>query len=245
MSSNSSGNKLEAFFAGKGFYIVLFLCAAVIGVSAWMMAVGNETMDKIDSKDVPLGVARVETIVVPPEKPAQEVMAPAEPEPEEAAVSAPAAEEPAEEVFAQEVQAQPPVEAVLWSWPVQGELDRVHQLEALAYDVTMGDWRTHDGIDISAALGTQVTAAHSGQVESVYNDDLYGLVMTVAHGDGSISLYANLESVNAEPGEWLERGQILGTVGSSALCEVGQTAHLHYALYVNGQSVDPLGFLPI
>lgn len=34
MSSNSSGKKLEGFFTGKGFYIVLFLCAAVIGVSA-------------------------------------------------------------------------------------------------------------------------------------------------------------------------------------------------------------------
>ena len=46
MSSNSSGKKLEGFFTGKGFYIVLFLCAAVIGVSAWMMAAGNETMAK-------------------------------------------------------------------------------------------------------------------------------------------------------------------------------------------------------
>ena len=41
MSSNSSGKKLEGFFTGKGFYIVLFLCAAVIGVSAWMMAAGD------------------------------------------------------------------------------------------------------------------------------------------------------------------------------------------------------------
>ncbi len=45
MSSKSSGKKLEGFFTGKGFYIVLFLCAAVIGVSAWMMAAGNETMN--------------------------------------------------------------------------------------------------------------------------------------------------------------------------------------------------------
>ena len=45
MSSKGSGKKLEGFFTGKGFYIVLFLCAAVIGVSAWMMAAGNETMN--------------------------------------------------------------------------------------------------------------------------------------------------------------------------------------------------------
>ena len=37
------GESLEAFFAGKGFYIVLFLCVAVIGVSAWAMLTGKGT----------------------------------------------------------------------------------------------------------------------------------------------------------------------------------------------------------
>ena len=46
MNSNSSGGKLEGFFTGKGFYIVLFLCAAVIGISAWMMAAGERTMEE-------------------------------------------------------------------------------------------------------------------------------------------------------------------------------------------------------
>ena len=68
MSSNSSGKKLEGFFTGKGFYIVLFLCAAVIGVSAWMMAAGNETMDDLSkANDVSLENRRVETIILPPE----------------------------------------------------------------------------------------------------------------------------------------------------------------------------------
>ena len=48
MSIYSSGRKLEGFFTGKGFYIVLFLCAAVIGLSAWMMANGRETMDDLN-----------------------------------------------------------------------------------------------------------------------------------------------------------------------------------------------------
>ena len=44
MNSSSSGKSPEKFLTGKGFYIVLFLCAAVIGVSAWVMATGNEAM---------------------------------------------------------------------------------------------------------------------------------------------------------------------------------------------------------
>ena len=68
MSSKSSGKKLEGFFTGKGFYIVLFLCAAVIGVSAWMMAAGNETMnDTSKTNSVGMENKRVETIILSPE----------------------------------------------------------------------------------------------------------------------------------------------------------------------------------
>ena len=52
MNSSSSDSRSEGFFAGKGFYIVLFLCAAVIGVSAWVMAAGNRTMEKTDTVEV-------------------------------------------------------------------------------------------------------------------------------------------------------------------------------------------------
>ena len=67
MNSRGSGKKLEGFFTGKGFYIVLFLCAAVIGVSAWMMATGNETMenDPVRNNSVNLDDKRVETVIVP------------------------------------------------------------------------------------------------------------------------------------------------------------------------------------
>ena len=69
MSSNSSGKKLEGFFTGKGFYIVLFLCAAVIGVSAWMMAAGNKTMaeDVSDVNSARFENKRVETIIITPQ----------------------------------------------------------------------------------------------------------------------------------------------------------------------------------
>ena len=70
MSSYSSGKRLERFFAGKGFYIVLFLCAAVIGVSAWIMADGNETMDKNSLAGI--GETRVETIVIPAQQDVEE-----------------------------------------------------------------------------------------------------------------------------------------------------------------------------
>ena len=66
MNSRSSGGKLEEFFNGKGFYIVLFLCAAVIGASAWMLAAGDRAMQSEISVMNRDENERVETVVIPP-----------------------------------------------------------------------------------------------------------------------------------------------------------------------------------
>ena len=87
MASNSSGKKLEGFFTGKGFYIVLFLCAAVIGVSAWMMAAGDVAMkNEVPVRsNVNMENKRVETVIIPAETAAPATEAPvfgeAEPSP--------------------------------------------------------------------------------------------------------------------------------------------------------------------
>lgn len=251
MSSNSSGKKLEGFFTGKGFYIVLFLCAAVIGVSAWMMAAGNETMnDTSKASSVGMENKRVETIILSPESGTDSRQVMAETKPEAAAVDeeTPVLDSEGESESLTQVWHEGDVMEVaapMYIWPVQGAPERMHSVDALAYDVTMQDWRTHEGLDIAAALGSTVTAAHSGRVESIENDDLYGTVVTLNHGDGTSSRYANLEdTVMVNVGDWLECGAAIGTVGTSALCEIGQGSHLHFALYVDGQSVDPLQYLP-
>ena len=251
MSSNSSGKKLEGFFTGKGFYIVLFLCAAVIGVSAWMMAAGNETMnDTSKTNSVGKTNKRVETIILSPESgtDSQAVMAESQPDVGVAAVDEETPVLDSESESLTQVWHEGDVMEVaapLYVWPIQGQLERLHSMDALAYDVTMRDWRTHEGVDIAAALGSTVTAAHSGRVESIENDDLYGTVVTLNHGDGTSSCYANLaDAVMVNVGDWLECGAAIGTVGTSALCEIGQSTHLHFALYVDGQSVDPLEYLP-
>ena len=65
-------------------------------------------------------------------------------------------------------------------------------MTALAYDETMSDWRTHDGIDIEAKYGTVVSAMASGTVTKVYYDDLYGTTVVTEREDGLRCTYANL-----------------------------------------------------
>lgn len=243
MSSNSSGKKLEGFFTGKGFYIVLFLCAAVIGVSAWLMATGNGTMEKTGkTDDLSFESKRVETVVLPPERETLPVLDETEAEPEALPVDAPDESETAE-VWRQGDVAE--LAAPPYIWPVQGELERTHSSEELNYDVTLHDWRTHEGVDITAPLGSSVSASHSGTVQSIAEDELYGTVLTLDHGDGTCSVYANLAATPAvNVGDWVEPGDIIGSVGDTALCEIGQGTHLHFAILSDGQSVDPLNYLP-
>ena len=248
MSSNSSGKKLERFFTGKGFYIVLFLCAAVIGVSAWMMAAGNETManDVVNSgNSTAYSNRRVETVIIPPADSTETgqtddasvpAMSSADSADEESETASTGDETVA--AFAEENT------APVWLWPVSGSIERGHSMDRLAYDVTLRDWRTHSGIDIDAPEGSTVTATRGGTVESIVNDDLYGTVVTIDHGDGTKAVYANLASeppVNVS--DAVEPGYIIGAVGTSALAEVAQQSHLHFAVTVNGTSVDPLEYL--
>ena len=247
MNSKSSGKGLEGFLMGKGFYIVLFLCAAVIGLSAWMMAAGNETME--DRSDLSLNNVRVETVLITPdvEAPKIEVMArpeesPAPVLPQEDSVTEPVLAEPEEEALP--VFNEADMSVVLW--PLEGELERVYDVDHLHYDVTIRDWRTHEGVDILAPLGETVRAAMSGVVRFVEEDSFYGTYVTVDHGDGTLALYANLASMPAvSVGDWVQAGDVIGAVGATSLCEIGQGTHLHFAMYLDGESVDPLDYLPV
>ena len=239
MNSKGSGGWLEGFFTGKGFYIVLFLCAAVIGVSAWMLAAGNGTMAEELVPVSQTGSQRVETVIVPPQRNEvswEEVM-----EGTVQTAQEQTEDEAVEEVFHEEPAAVNPN----YAWPVTGEVARAHDAQTLHYDVTMQDWRTHEGIDILAPLGETVTAAHAGTVESVTQDDLLGTIVTVNHGDGTCTVYANLAEMPAvSKGDWVEPGSVIGSVGATALCEIGQEAHLHFAVMVNGVHQNPLDYLP-
>ena len=243
MNSRSSDRRSEGFFTGKGFYIVLFLCAAIIGGSAWMMAAGERTMaeDIADMNRQSLENHRVETVILPPaQEEIQQAMAP------ETKVTREEDEGVAPEQSSETWNGEPAAEpGPSYVWPVSGQIDRRHDNKVLTYDATMRDWRTHEGIDILAPLGEPVCAAHAGSVESIVQDDLFGTVLTVSHGDGARTVYANLaEQPAVSVGDRVEAGDVIGAVGSTALGEIGQGSHLHFAVTVDGTVVDPLAYLP-
>ena len=109
----------------------------------------------------------------------------------------------------------------------------------------MGDWRTHDGVDIACAPGTPVMAPAGGMVADLYHDDLMGMTVVISHADGVVSTCSNLESIpTVEIGDTVRTGEIIGSVGESAIAESREASHLHLSMSKNGVSVDPLEYLP-
>jgi len=108
----------------------------------------------------------------------------------------------------------------------------------------MEDWRTHGGLDIAADQGVQVLSISAGTVEQIYRDGLMGTTVVVDHGGGLRSWYSNLDEETAvQPGDSVEIGGVLGTVGSTAIAEVGIGSHIHLETDLNGRPVDPRDYL--
>lgn len=130
--------------------------------------------------------------------------------------------------------------------PAIGILAKGHVVETLVYSQTMNDYRTHAGVDIEAQTGDPVFACADGVITGVYSDPLMGNCIEISHAQGYRSLYKNLADELPEEiteGCSVKAGQIIAAVGDSARVELADEAHLHFELYLDGNSVDPLGVI--
>lgn len=98
----------------------------------------------------------------------------------------------------------------------------------------------HTGLDFGVGYGTPIRASDSGTV--IYSTWMggYGNVIIVDHGNGLSTLYAHQSSVAVGSGARVTRGQTVGYVGSTGF---STGPHLHFEVRVNGNPVDPMGYL--
>jgi murein DD-endopeptidase MepM/ murein hydrolase activator NlpD len=100
--------------------------------------------------------------------------------------------------------------------------------------------RPHEGIDVSAPMGSPVVAPAAGTVERVSQQTGYGLVLEIDHGNGIETKYAHLSRVAVRAGQRVTRGQTIAAVGNSGL---STGPHLHYEIHIRGKVVDPLTYV--
>lgn len=127
--------------------------------------------------------------------------------------------------------------------PAEGEISEKFSGDTLIYNKAMGDWRTHNGIDISAEAGSNVLVSADGTVEQIYTDYL-GNTVVVDHENGYKTKYSNLDiPENLTIGAKLKQGDILAAVSNYCLGENIDTPHLHFEIIKNDVLVDPEDYI--
>ena len=237
--------RLGRFIGERSFYFILLLSVLVIGGTAWIFSAALDSTKPTEAPSLqnrPSSPPRTaDPGVVYTWMPEIEPPRQAESEPTEA---------PPEEPGETETAELPPEEAAeviatAFGWPIKGDICSGYSVDALQYDRTMQDWRTHGAIDIEADLGEKVLAAGDGIVERVYTDQMYGVTVILYHGAGLRSIYCNLAGTPAvAAGDTVSLGQVIGAVGATADAENGDVNHLHFAMTLDEKHVDPLTFLP-
>lgn len=212
-------------FGGPGYYIALGLCAAAIALCGWLYTLGRQDpQTDIPNQTVSATVDRPDIPVIGTEP---QMTYPVEDLPVSGELTEPTMPEKMQTVC-----------------PVQGQTVAVFSMEALTYNPTTRDWRTHNGMDITAEAGSAVCAAADGTVYAVYDDETMGTTVVIRHADGYATEYASLsQEVAVEPGQQVRVGQTIGTVGSTALLESALGDHVHFSVTRDGEAVDPLDFL--
>lgn len=125
--------------------------------------------------------------------------------------------------------------------PLGTDILRDYSPDKPMYSATMGDWRTHNGIDFQGVDGDQVKAIAYGTVSKIYDDALLGTVVEIDHGNGVIAKYCGLnkETLEVKAENTVEAGTLLGYLGTVPF-EKTDISHLHFEIIYNGKNTDPL-----
>ncbi len=98
----------------------------------------------------------------------------------------------------------------------------------------------HYGMDFSAATGTPIYASGNGVVTRAdANSSGYGKHIRIDHGFNYVSLYAHLSNYNVKKGQKVNRGDVIGYVGSTGR---SVAPHLHYEIFKDGERINPRNF---
>jgi len=98
----------------------------------------------------------------------------------------------------------------------------------------------HEGIDVSAPLGTPILAAAKGIV--TYSGWMAGLGNTVEidHGYGYVTRYGHASKLLVQRGQAVTRGEVIAQVGSTG---ISTSSHLHYEVRIGGKAVNPMNYV--
>ena len=98
----------------------------------------------------------------------------------------------------------------------------------------------HNGVDLLAALGTEVIAVANGVVSDISRSDRgTGNQVIIEHWGGYTTVYSHLGDVMVRKSQQVKQGSIIGRVGNSGL---SFAPHLHFEVHLDGKPVEPVNY---
>lgn len=134
-------------------------------------------------------------------------------------------------------------DAMKFGLPIEnGSVIRESSLASLVYMPSLNMWKTHNGVDFAATENAPVLSVADGKVTSVEQTTLEGVVVTIDHGEGVVSIYKSLASASVSVGDEVKLGGEIGKAGTM-LTENSDGFHVHLEMTVNGTLTDPLEYV--
>jgi murein DD-endopeptidase MepM/ murein hydrolase activator NlpD len=263
-----SKQALLEFLDKRGFYIVLILCIAIVGVTAVFLTTrnfgtpgNNYGADNLISDEPSSDVAKNTQHKLDDSKKAQSSIKSSENDKNVGASTntgdktkvGDSDKSPSKASDKQSTGSQPkdtntgnqPTTTQKFIKPVLGTVSFDYAGDKLVYSKTLEDWRTHSGIDLAVDRGTSVKAVADGVISAVINDPRFGITVIIDHGNGLKTVYSNLASDDAvTPNQIVKKGAVIGSVGNTASFESAEKPHLHFEVLKNNLPVNPALYLP-
>lgn len=129
--------------------------------------------------------------------------------------------------------------------PVSGKITNKHDPTLQVFSPTMQDYRVHIGVDLATKENAPVYAVADGKISKIWVDTLMGYCIAIKHSGDCVTVYKNLAETLPEgiaEGASVRSGQLIATVGESAMVEIADEPHLHFEMTVGELAVDPLEY---
>ena len=238
MEKKASTQKIRAFLKKNVYYIIMAACliaiAAMITATVLLnnkQSVNNTPVDSGLSGDVvPTNVDPVDTNKEKEDTP-QEQKPTTDPTESEHTTTDP---EPT------------PTQSIVFDAPVAVvDIGCDYSMDALVWNSTLRHYAVHNGIDFKGEDGTNVLCVYDGVVTSVGYDMLNGYTVTVQHNDALYTSYGSLNEPTVKVGQKVRKGDVIGTMGTTAGKEYSMGPHLHFSVYENDRATDPYKYMTI
>lgn len=222
----TKNNKAVAFLKRNIYYIIMFLCLAAI---ATMVTV---------------------TLIKKSKAPNVNVIAPPNPiEDSDKDKDVDRDNKDGDEDKDKDKEQDPPVyepEPIVFACPVKDvNIGRDYAMDSIVWHTTLGHYAVSRAIVFLGDEGDDVFAAYGGTVEEVTNDVFYGNRIVINHDDGLRTIYYSLKDVAVSKNQKVTKGQLIGTMGTTASQEISDGPHVHFEVSKDNTTVSPYDYLDI